>query len=115
MSARSFEEEKVMGFGWHDVQIILLCLWTIGLWELANWFIDRRKKTLKWKCKVCGFTVKTDSPSTFMVSTTSHNHASLNEQRMLDPWQTPETKEACKRFHPGEICVPGRNHPAANG
>lgn len=29
------------------------------------------------------------------------------------PWDQPEVKEACARFHPGEKCEPGRNHPGA--
>lgn len=24
-----------------------------------------------------------------------------------------QVKQACKRFHPGEKCIPGRNHPGA--
>lgn len=99
------------------VQLIYIVLIILAVWsyQIVRYFIARRRKPYRWKCPVCGFKVETDSPSTFQVSTTSHNHATLNEQRMLDPWQSPETKEACKRFHPGEICVPGKNHPAANG
>lgn len=70
-----------MTFGWHDVHIILLSMWSIAVWELANWLLNRRKKTLKWKCKRCDFKVKTDSPETYYISVTSHNHSSLKEFR----------------------------------
>lgn len=70
-----------MSFDWNDVYSILLAFFTICFWEFIKWVMSKRTKTYKWKCSVCGFKVVTDSPSTFMVSTTSHNHASLGEYK----------------------------------
>lgn len=81
-------------------------------WDIYKWFRDH---PFRWKCPQCNFTVKTDIRETYEISKSSHNHASTKEFKDTDPWRSRETLEACKRFHPGEPCMPGKNHPGQAG
>lgn len=83
------------------------------IWDFIKFLWDRHKFPYRWKCPQCNFSFETNVRETYEISKSSHNHSSTKEFKDTDPWRSCETLEACKRFHPGEPCMPGKNHPAA--
>lgn len=93
------------------VYSLIIGVVVVGSKELIQYLWMCHKYPYRWTCPTCGFELHTDNKYSFDISKSSHNHSSLYEFKDTDPWNSPETKAACQRFHPGEPCMPGENHP----
>lgn len=71
-----------MGFILDQIVYILIYIVPVIVgWESGKWLAGKIRMPYRWKCRQCGFKVRTNNRETFEISKSSHNHISTREYK----------------------------------